>query len=181
MYKSDLKLENVLLDMDGHVRLTDFGLSSIVAHDSDRVHSLSGTAAYIAPEVLEDDGSVGHGKSVDLWAFGVMMFILLLHESPFYSENTNDLFDKILHEEIEWDDYTDEISPQAISLLQGLLTKKVSDRLGCRKDGIKEVKNHPFFSNVDWTVVEEKKIEPMIRPKLRVCFIIKTNSTDRAI
>ena len=163
--------------MDGHVRLTDFGLSSIIAHENDRVHSLSGTAAYIAPEVLEDDGTVGHGKSVDLWAYGVMMFILLLHESPFYSENTNELFDKILHEEIDWSYYKDEISPQAISLLQGLLTKKVEDRLGCGKEGMKEVKQHPFFGTVDWNAVLEKKMEPMIRPKLRVAE--RANAQDR--
>ena len=115
-------MENVLLDMDGHVRLTDFGLSAQLESDTDRVHSMSGTAAYLAPEVI-DGGDQGHGKSADIWAFGVLMFTILLHESPFYSENLSELFDMILHQEVEWEYYTDELSPEAFSLLE---TKRVS-------------------------------------------------------
>eukprot|EP00011_Vannellida_sp_DIVA3-517-6-12_P015113 CAMPEP_0114637098 /NCGR_PEP_ID=MMETSP0168-20121206/17319_1 /TAXON_ID=95228 ORGANISM="Vannella sp., Strain DIVA3 517/6/12" /NCGR_SAMPLE_ID=MMETSP0168 /ASSEMBLY_ACC=CAM_ASM_000044 /LENGTH=1017 /DNA_ID=CAMNT_0001848817 /DNA_START=254 /DNA_END=3307 /DNA_ORIENTATION=+ len=162
----DLKLENILLDMDGHVRLTDFGLSALLKDRGDRVHSMSGTAAYIAPEVLDAD--IGHSFSADLWSFGVMMFILLLHESPFYAENTNELFEMIRTQEIAWEDFEGELSPNAMSLLQGLLTKSVDRRLGCGPTGIEEVKAHPFFAGIDWEAMLRMEVKPHIRPKLRV-------------
>ena len=96
------------------------------------------------------------------------MFIILLHESPFYSENLNELFDMILHTDPEWEYYKEELSPDAFSLLQGLLTKDVSKRLGCGPNGIAEVKNHPFFASVNWDDLYSMKIKPFIRPKLRV-------------
>lgn len=166
VYK-DLKLENVLLDMDGHVRLTDFGLSAQLESDTDRVHSMSGTAAYLAPEVI-DGGEQGHGKSADIWAFGVLMFTILLHESPFYSENLSELFDMILHQDVEWEYYKEDLSPEAFSLLEGLLTKDVEKRLGCGPGRIQEIKDHPFFASMDWVALEKMEIKPFIRPKLRV-------------
>ena len=96
----DLKLENILLDMEGHIRLSDFGLSAKLKNSSDRVYSMSGTAAYLAPETLQQ---TGHGYSVDIWAFGVLMFIMLVKESPFYSENLHELFSMIINDPIEWD------------------------------------------------------------------------------
>ena len=81
----DLKLENILLDMDGHIRLSDFGLSYKLKNSSERIYSMSGTAGYLAPETLEQ---TGHGRSVDIWAFGILMFIILVKESPFYLDTT---------------------------------------------------------------------------------------------
>ena len=96
------------------------------------------------------------------------MFILLLHESPFYAENTNELFEIIRNQEIAWEDFEEELSPNALSLLKGLLTKAVDKRLGCGPDGIAEVKAHPFFSGIDWEAMLRMEIKPHIRPKLRV-------------
>jgi len=162
----DLKLENILMDMDGHIRLTDFGLSNRIQQANDRIHSLSGTAAYLAPEMLDKDK--GHSKGADLWAYGVMMFILLLHESPFYSENAKELLDFIRWQEIEWDWYKDEISPNALSLLKGLLTKDETQRLGCGPQGMLELKSHPFFEGIVWEDILQMRIKPPINPKLRV-------------
>ena len=166
----DLKLENVLLDMDGHVRLTDFGLSKQLVDENDRVHSMSGTAAYLAPEVI-DNGEKGHGPSVDIWAFGVLMFTTLLHESPFYSENLSELFEMILHQEVEWEYFQEDLSPEAFSLLVGLLTKDPAKRLGCGPKKIQEIKEHPFFASIDWDELLQLKLKPFIRPKLRVRLI----------
>ena len=128
---------------------------------------MSGTAAYLAPEVI-DGGEQGHGKSVDIWAFGVLMFTILLHESPFYSENLSELFDMILHQEVEWDYYKEDLSPEAFSLLEGLLTKEVDKRLGCGPGRIQEIKDHPFFASVNWEELSAMKTKAFIRPKLRV-------------
>ena len=166
----DLKLENLLLDMDGHIRLSDFGLSARLRHSQDLVKSMSGTAGYLAPEILTDHEQ-GHGKSVDIWAFGVTMFILLLRESPFYSENLRELFDMVIHEEIQWEWYKREISPSALDLLRGLLTKNPQRRLGCGESGIGEIRRHPFFASVDWDEVYSMKNKPPIRPTLRVCVL----------
>jgi len=163
----DLKLENILLDMDGHIRLSDFGLSACVKGDNDRVKSLSGTPSYLAPEIIIDR-DIGHGKSVDIWAFGIVMFILLLHESPFYSENTKELLDMILHQELIWDWYKESISPEALDLLQNLLIKDPTHRIGCGPRGIQEIKDHPFFNGVCWDDIIQLKARPFLRPKLRI-------------
>ena len=117
---------------------------------------------------MAENGEKGHGKSVDIWAFGVLMFIILLHESPFYSENTFELFEKIQKYEIDWELYEEELSFEALSLLQGLLTKRVESRLGCGKNGIREVMEHAFFKSIDWNALYHLKVEPFIKPKLRV-------------
>ena len=153
--------------MDGHVRLTDFGLSKQLSDENDRVHSMSGTAAYLAPEVI-DSGDKGHGKSADIWAFGVLMFTILLHESPFYSENLSELFEMILSQEVEWEYYKEDLSPEAFSLLQGLLTKDPTERLGCGPNKLQEIKDHPFFASMNWEDLLAMKIKAHIRPKLRV-------------
>lgn len=161
----DLKLENILLDMDGHIRLSDFGLSYKLKNSSERIYSMSGTAGYLAPETLEQ---TGHGRSVDIWAFGILMFIILVKESPFYSENLSELFDMIINEPVEWDWYKDELSPNAKSLLEGLLIKDPEKRLGCGPNGMEEIKNHPFFQGIDFNDAFDMKLKPIIRPKLTV-------------
>ena len=88
----DLKLENVLIGSDGHCVLTDFGLSAKLKPEQSTVRSFSGTAIYLAPEILTDDEGVGHGKSVDWWGFGVLLHILFTGAPPFWSENHKDLY-----------------------------------------------------------------------------------------
>ena len=135
-------LSACLPSFTGHVRLSDFGLSAILKDNNDRIHSFSGTATYLAPEILSDRG-VGHGKSVDFWCFGVMLFIMLtqevcdclsivlLHYSnlaawpraceqpPFWSENARELFHMIKNEELVWSNW-DYLSPEAVSILKGV-------------------------------------------------------------
>ena len=98
------------------------------------------------------------------------MFIILLHETPFYSENLKELFDLIITYEIEWEWYQDEISKDALSLLKSLLIKDPVKRLGsCTPMGINQIKTHPFFNNIPWDALKSRSIPPPLKPKLRVC------------
>ena len=104
------------------------------------------------------------------------MFILLLQESPFYSENLSELFRMIINEPIEWKWYKNDLSADAISLLSGLLEKDVSSRLGCGPEGIDEIKKHPFFASTDFDELLTLKPATYIQPKLRVCrYLLLTN------
>mmetsp|Transcript_21854 Transcript_21854/g.85604 ORF Transcript_21854/g.85604 Transcript_21854/m.85604 type:complete len:707 (-) Transcript_21854:106-2226(-) len=160
----DLKLENILLDGDGYIRLSDFGLSSRAKH-GDRIHSFSGTATYLAPEIIEDTGEKGHDRSVDMWCFGVMLFIMLTQEPPFYAEHYPDLFNLIRSTEIPYDFYS-YLSPKAVSILKGLLTKDPKRRLGCGPRGLAEVQDHPFFSGISWKNLLAKKTPSPYKPNI---------------
>jgi serine/threonine protein kinase len=162
----DLKLENILVHADGHIVITDFGLSAILKNRHDRVRSFSGTAVYIAPEVLKDEEQKGHGISVDWWAYGVLLHVLLTGGPPFWSENNKELFDQILNAEINLDDYR--LSSHAKSLLLGLLERNVNARL----DG-PAVKAHPFFQGVDWQAMYNKEYTPPLIPKFDVAEKVK--------
>ena len=116
----DLKLENILLDEDGYIRLSDFGLSAR-AKRGDRIHSFSGTATYLAPEIINDTGDEGHTHTVDLWCFGVMLFIMLTQEPPFWAEHYPDLFQLIQTADIPFHFYK-HLSKDAVSCLKGVCT-----------------------------------------------------------
>jgi len=156
----DLKLENILLDSEGHIKLTDFGLSAKLEQNR-LIHSFSGTALYLAPEILMDRGE-GHGKSVDWWSLGVLIHVMLTQEPPFWSENNRALFDMIMRQDVSFD--SKYLSREATSLLRGLLTKDWRKRLGCGAQGPDEIKAHPFFGQMDWGKLIKKKITPPIRP-----------------
>jgi len=163
----DLKLENILIDGHGHIRLTDFGLSHKMPKDGN-IHSFSGTAAYIAPEIISDAGE-GHGKSVDWWSFGVLLHLLFFQEPPFWADDERALLKKIVTDKVQLKN-TDKLSPDAISLLRGLLTRDSKYRLGCGPDGTSEdtkpIKSHPFFSPIDWDLLFQKKYTPPWIPEL---------------
>ena len=165
----DLKLENILIGADGHSVLTDFGLSAKLREEQTKVKSFSGTAIYLAPEILTDEAGHGHGKSVDWWGFGVLLYVLFTGTPPFWSENQKELFDKIAKDEFIIDSaFKDSLSDEAKNLLHALLEKDISKRLGCGAEGTKEVKNHPFFNDVDWDAVYRKELTPPIVPAFDV-------------
>jgi len=154
----DLKLENILIGTDGHTVLTDFGLSAKLDKDNDKIHSFSGTAIYIAPEVLIGEG---HDKNVDWWSYGVLLHLLLTGEPPFWSENRRELFEMILLQEAEIDDPL--LSPEAKDLIEKLLIKEVENRLGCTHGAV-EIKKHAFFNGINWNNVLKKKLKPPFIP-----------------
>jgi len=138
IFYRDLKPENILLDHDGHIKLADFGISRINFSERDRSTSFCGSPEYMNPEMLRH-GRV-HGRAVDFYALGALLFEMLTGLPPFFSENRDEMYRKILHSEVEFSRY---LSGNAKSLLKGLLNKDPDHRLGSRK-GIQEIKDHPF-------------------------------------
>lgn len=155
----DLKPENILLDSDGHITITDFGLSKEI-NIQEGTHTFCGTPEYLAPEVLK---GLGHGVAVDWWSLGTLIYEMLTGLPPFYSQNINIMYQKILNGELRFPTY---VSAEARSLLEGLLTRDVEKRLGSGTDGGKAVKAHPFFKDLDWDKLDRREITPPFKPKV---------------
>jgi len=159
----DLKPENILLDKDGHIRLTDFGLSKITIskQDDGMAFTICGTPEYLAPEILKGKG---YNKSVDWWSLGALLYEMLVGFSPFYQKNKDRKFDiRIYKQPI---DYKSFISADAKSLISGLLRLDPKARLGSGKQDADPIKEHPFFKGINWNDVENKKLKPPIVPKI---------------
>ncbi|XP_014662162.1 PREDICTED: protein kinase C iota type-like [Priapulus caudatus] len=167
----DLKLDNVLLDQDGHIKLTDYGMCKEGLKPGDTTGTFCGTPNYIAPEILRGED---YGFSVDWWALGVLMFEMLAGRSPFDivgsadnpDQNTEDyLFQVILEKTIR---IPRSLSVKARSVLQGFLNKNPSERLGCLPTtGFADIQAHPFFKNIDWEQAEGKQVTPPFRPNVK--------------
>ncbi|KAK0424176.1 hypothetical protein QR680_008529 [Steinernema hermaphroditum] len=162
----DLKPENVLLDRRGHVKLADFG--TCVKMDRDgvaRCSSAVGTPDYISPEALQAQGTPGEfGPELDWWSVGVLLYELLLGETPFYADSLAATYNRIQHHEQHLVFPEDvEVSDKAKNLIKGLLSDR-SVRLG--KKGVTEIKTHPFFKNPDWTFDTIRKATPPVVPEL---------------
>lgn len=154
----DLKPENILLDSEGHICITDFGLSKQI-ESTEGTHTFCGTPEYLAPEVLKGQG---HGTPVDWWSLGTLLFEMLTGLPPFYAQNVNVMYTKILSGELKFPAY---ISDNAKSLLEGLLVRDPEKRLGT--NGGAEVKNHPWFGDIDWDKLVRKEIDPPFKPKVK--------------
>ncbi|GAA5957792.1 hypothetical protein JCM3765_003767 [Sporobolomyces pararoseus] len=155
----DLKPENILIDYVGHIALCDFGLCKLNMTESETTNTFCGTPEYLAPELL-----LGHGyqKTVDWWTLGVLLYEMLAGLPPFYSENTNEMYQKILTDPLR---FGDEFSPDARSLLTGLLTRDPQQRLGVT--GAESIKTHPFFAkHIDFNKLMQKKIQPPFKPSV---------------
>jgi len=160
----DLKPENVLLDEHGNVKITDFGLSKEGITEVDRgASSFCGTPEYLAPEVLNRSG---HGRAVDWWSMGALLFEMLTGWPPFYSSDRKELFHKIRHGELDFSDAR-HLSPQALDILARLLHKDPVRRLGCSSSDAADIRCHPFFAGVDWSALYRREIPPPWRPAVR--------------
>ncbi|KAL2098661.1 hypothetical protein ACEWY4_005141 [Coilia grayii] len=156
----DLKLENLMLDKDGHIKITDFGLCKEGIKDGATMKTFCGTPEYLAPEVLEDND---YGRAVDWWGLGVVMYEMMCGRLPFYNQDHEKLFELILMEEIR---FPRTLSPEAKSLLAGLLKKDPKQRLGGGPDDAKEIMQHKFFAGIVWQDVYEKKLVPTFKPQV---------------
>lgn len=158
----DLKPENILLGADGHIMITDFGLSKDYVHADDaeegKTFSFCGTVEYMAPEVV---ARKGHDKTADWWSFGVLMYEMLTGGLPFQSSNRKTLMKMILSAKLEM---PREISHEAQSLLRQVFRRDPKRRLGF--NGADEIKSHSFFQEIDWEKLSKKEIAPPFKPHL---------------
>ncbi|KAK1328110.1 hypothetical protein QTO34_012533 [Cnephaeus nilssonii] len=153
-------LENLMLDKDGHIKITDFGLCKEGITDTATMKTFCGTPEYLAPEVLEDND---YGRAVDWWGLGVVMYEMMCGRLPFYNQDHEKLFELILMEDIK---FPRTLSSDAKSLLSGLLIKDPNKRLGGGPDDSKEIMRHSFFSGVNWQDVYDKKLVPPFKPQV---------------
>uniref|UniRef100_A0A673CB84 non-specific serine/threonine protein kinase n=1 Tax=Sphaeramia orbicularis TaxID=375764 RepID=A0A673CB84_9TELE len=156
----DLKLENLMLDKDGHIKITDFGLCKEGITDAATMKTFCGTPEYLAPEVLEDND---YGRAVDWWGLGVVTYEMMCGRLPFYNQDHEKLFELILMEDIK---FPRTLSADAKSLLSGLLIKDPNKRLGGGPDDAKEIMRHSFFIGIDWQDVYDKKLVPPFKPQV---------------
>ncbi|KAL3068639.1 hypothetical protein niasHS_016045 [Heterodera schachtii] len=156
----DLKLENLLLDRDGHIKIADFGLCKEDISFSGRTRTFCGTPEYLAPEVLEEND---YGRSVDWWGVGVVMYEMMCGRLPFYSKEHEKLFELILQCALR---FPSRLSPEAKILLSGLLVKDPNKRLGGGPDDYREIQATEFFRPIDWDRLYRKENEPPFKPQL---------------
>lgn len=156
----DLKPENILIDYSGHIALCDFGLCKLDMKDEDRTNTFCGTPEYLAPELLLGQG---YTKTVDWWTLGVLLYEMLTGLPPFYDENTNEMYRKILSEPLHFPG-PEIVPPAAKDLLIKLLDRKPDKRLGAQ--GASEIKSHPFFHSIDWRKLLQRKYEPTFKPNV---------------
>uniref|UniRef100_A0A8C9RK60 protein kinase C n=1 Tax=Scleropages formosus TaxID=113540 RepID=A0A8C9RK60_SCLFO len=164
----DLKLDNVLLDHEGHIKLTDYGMCKEGIRPGDTTSTFCGTPNYIAPEILRGED---YGFSVDWWALGVLMFEMMAGRSPFDiitdnpDMNTEEyLFQVILEKPIR---IPRSLSVKAASVLKGFLNKDPKERLGCQvHTGFTDIKSHTFFRSIDWEQLEKKQVTPPFKPQI---------------
>uniref|UniRef100_A0A8C7E2Z6 non-specific serine/threonine protein kinase n=1 Tax=Naja naja TaxID=35670 RepID=A0A8C7E2Z6_NAJNA len=146
----DLKPENILLDEEGHIKLTDFGLSKESIDHEKKAYSFCGTVEYMAPEVVNRRG---HTQSADWWSFGVLMVSFNAWDDKVYGS--------LILTKLGMPQF---LSPEAQSLLRMLFKRNPANRLGAGPDGVEEIKRHPFFTTIDWNKLYRREINPPFKP-----------------
>lgn len=154
----DLKPENVLLDEDGHVCLTDFGLARQLGR-SERAYTFCGSPDYFAPELLAA-ARRGYGQQVDWWSLGILAYELRVGIPPFYDKNPQNMQKNILTGCVTMPTW---VKSEFVDLVLGLLARDPSERLGSKKD-VEDVKGHPFFTELDWKRVYKREYDPEYKP-----------------
>ena len=154
----DIKPENILITKGGSLKLVDFGFSKVV---EDKTWTLCGTPEYIAPEVLL---SKGHGRGVDYWSFGILLFEMLAGYPPFWDKDPFAIYDKILQGSISYPRHFD---MKVKALLGNLINSDITSRFGCMKNGSMDVKMDPWYQSINWDAVYNLRIDnPPYTPKV---------------
>ncbi|XP_070277020.1 serine/threonine-protein kinase Sgk2 isoform X2 [Myotis yumanensis] len=155
----DLKPENILLDSQGHVVLTDFGLCKEGVEPEETTSTFCGTPEYLAPEVLRKEP---YDRAVDWWCLGAVLYEMLHGLPPFYSRDISQMYENILHQPLQ---IPVGRTVAACDLLQALLHKDQRQRLGSKAD-FTEIKNHVFFSPINWDDLYHKRLTPPFNPNV---------------
>merc|ERR1740127_294049 len=154
----DLKPENILINKDGYLKLTDFGFAKTIEH---RTYTLCGTPEYIAPEVLLNKG---HGKPVDWWTLGILIYEMIVGQPPFCDEDPMGIYQQILAGKVAFPKYFDK---NAKGLVKKLLTADLSKRYGNLKDGSDDILKHKWFASFDWAKLEKCEIPAPYKPTMK--------------
>lgn len=152
----DLKPENFLLDRQGYLKLADFGLAKLT---EGKTYTLCGTPDYMAPEMILGNG---YGKSVDWWSLGILLYEMLAGFTPFSDPSPVKVYQNILREKVR---FPKSFDANARSLVKHLLDKDITQRAGCTKGGVDEMKRHRLFQNIEWSLVSSAKIKASYIPK----------------
>ncbi|XP_041837284.1 protein kinase C delta type-like [Melanotaenia boesemani] len=153
----DLKLDNVMLDKDGHIKIADFGMCKENISPENRATTFCGTPDYIAPEILLGQK---YTFSVDWWSFGVLVYEMLIGQSPFQGDDEDELFDSI-RSDVPY--YPQWITKESKSLLEQLFEREPSRRLGVSGD----IRAHAFFKTINWPLLEKRQVDPPFKPKVK--------------
>jgi protein kinase N len=157
----DLKLDNLLLDADGFVKIADFGLCKEGMGFGDRTSTFCGTPEFLAPEVLTESS---YTRAVDWWGLGVLIFEMLVGESPFPGDDEEEVFDSIVNEEVRYPKF---LSSDSLAIMRRLMRKNPEKRLGSGEHDAEEVMKQTFFRNLNWDDLLARKIKPPFVPTIR--------------
>uniref|UniRef100_A0A668A640 Protein kinase C n=1 Tax=Myripristis murdjan TaxID=586833 RepID=A0A668A640_9TELE len=153
----DLKLDNVMLDHEGHIKIADFGMCKENVFGENRATTFCGTPDYIAPEILLGQK---YSFSVDWWSFGVLLYEMLIGQSPFHGDDEDELFESI---RMDTPHYPRWITKEAKDLLERLFERDPTRRLGI----VGNIRVHPFFKTINWQALERREVEPPFKPKVK--------------
>uniref|UniRef100_A0A0P4VXN4 protein kinase C n=1 Tax=Scylla olivacea TaxID=85551 RepID=A0A0P4VXN4_SCYOL len=154
----DLKLDNLLLDTEGYVKIADFGLCKEGMGYGDRTGTFCGTPEFLAPEVLTE---TSYTRAVDWWGLGVLIFEMLVGESPFPGDDEEEVFDSIVNDEVRYPRF---LSIEAVAIMRKLLRKHPDRRLGASEKDAEDVKKQQFFRSVCWDDLLQRKVKPPFVP-----------------
>uniref|UniRef100_UPI00398F53D0 serine/threonine-protein kinase N2 n=1 Tax=Pristiophorus japonicus TaxID=55135 RepID=UPI00398F53D0 len=157
----DLKLDNLLLDTQGYVKIADFGLCKEDMGYGERTSTFCGTPEFLAPEVLTD---TSYTRAVDWWGLGVLIYEMLVGESPFPGDDEEEVFDSIVNDEVRYPRF---LSTEAIAIMRRLLRRNPERRLGSSERDAEEVKKQPFFREINWEALLAKRMKPPFVPTIK--------------
>jgi serum/glucocorticoid-regulated kinase 2 len=169
----DLKPENILLDDNGHLCLTDFGLSKDVGPD-EKAHTFCGTPEYLAPEIVV---GAGHDKAVDWWSLGILLYELTVGVPPFYSQNVNEMYNKIQHGVLRFPPF---LSENCKNLIIELLNRDPKKRCGSKND-VDDIKKHAFYKDMNWEKLLKKQIDIAYKPDIKQSNFDETFTAEPAV